>query len=179
MSAEATADPAPPPENCAPLVSTQQRRDGGGGVAGVTFDLKPLNPSSKYVKLNVGGSLHYTTVQTLTKQDTMLKAMFSGRMEVLTDSEGIWGSHKLFPTLLARNCTCEIFLISGLPKKSLETFETGWRQMLVTWERLREDILHCTFGFVYIFQIDTFLCLLSCGYILCSFMVFYLGRKIF
>ncbi|XP_072832922.2 BTB/POZ domain-containing adapter for CUL3-mediated RhoA degradation protein 1 isoform X1 [Pogona vitticeps] len=88
MSAEATADPAPPLENCAPLVSTQQRRDGGGGVAGVTFDLKPLNPSSKYVKLNVGGSLHYTTVQTLTKQDTMLKAMFSGRMEVLTDSEG-------------------------------------------------------------------------------------------
>ncbi|XP_043942254.1 BTB/POZ domain-containing adapter for CUL3-mediated RhoA degradation protein 1 isoform X1 [Protopterus annectens] len=55
---------------------------------GAAFDLKPLNPSSKYVKLNVGGSLHYTTVQTLTKQDTMLKAMFSGRMEVLTDSEG-------------------------------------------------------------------------------------------
>uniref|UniRef100_A0ACB8F963 BTB/POZ domain-containing adapter for CUL3-mediated RhoA degradation protein 3 n=1 Tax=Sphaerodactylus townsendi TaxID=933632 RepID=A0ACB8F963_9SAUR len=40
------------------------------------------------VKLNMGGSLHYTTVQTLTKQDTMLKTMFSGRMEVLTDSEG-------------------------------------------------------------------------------------------
>lgn len=45
--------------------------------------------SSKYVKLNVGGSLHYTTIGTLTKQDTMLRAMFSGRMEVLTDSEGI------------------------------------------------------------------------------------------
>lgn len=89
MSAEATADPVPPPEACAPLVPTQQRRNAGGGVAGATFDLKPLNPSSKYVKLNVGGSLHYTTVQTLTKQDTMLKAMFSGRMEVLTDSEGI------------------------------------------------------------------------------------------
>ncbi|XP_034337822.1 BTB/POZ domain-containing adapter for CUL3-mediated RhoA degradation protein 3-like [Crassostrea angulata] len=44
--------------------------------------------SSKYVKLNVGGSLHYTTIGTLTKQDTMLRAMFSGRMEVLTDSEG-------------------------------------------------------------------------------------------
>ncbi|XP_053120923.1 BTB/POZ domain-containing adapter for CUL3-mediated RhoA degradation protein 1 isoform X1 [Hemicordylus capensis] len=88
MSAEATADPALPADNCAPLVPIQQRRDGGGGVTGVTFDLKPLNPSSKYVKLNVGGSLHYTTVQTLTKQDTMLKAMFSGRMEVLTDSEG-------------------------------------------------------------------------------------------
>lgn len=44
--------------------------------------------SSKYVKLNVGGSLHYTTIGTLTKHDTMLRAMFSGRMEVLTDSEG-------------------------------------------------------------------------------------------
>ena len=44
---------------------------------------------SQYVKLNVGGSLHYTTIGTLTKHDTMLRAMFSGRMEVLTDSEGI------------------------------------------------------------------------------------------
>ncbi|KAK2833018.1 hypothetical protein Q5P01_016907 [Channa striata] len=44
--------------------------------------------SSKYVKLSVGGALYYTTIETLTKQDTMLKAMFSGRMEVLTDSEG-------------------------------------------------------------------------------------------
>ncbi|XP_006013738.1 BTB/POZ domain-containing adapter for CUL3-mediated RhoA degradation protein 1 [Latimeria chalumnae] len=71
--------------------------------AGATFDLKPLNPSSKYVKLNVGGSLHYTTVQTLTKQDTMLKAMFSGRMEMLTDSEGwilIDRSGKHFGTIL-------------------------------------------------------------------------------
>lgn len=45
------------------------------------------NPS-QYVKLNVGGCLHYTTIGTLTKNDTMLRAMFSGRMEVLTDSEG-------------------------------------------------------------------------------------------
>lgn len=42
---------------------------------------------SQYVKLNIGGSLHYTTIGTLTKHDTMLRAMFSGRMEVLTDSE--------------------------------------------------------------------------------------------
>ena len=42
----------------------------------------------QYVKLNVGGSLHYTTIGTLTKHDNMLRAMFSGRMEVLTDSEG-------------------------------------------------------------------------------------------
>ena len=47
---------------------------------------------TKYVKLNVGGSLHYTTIGTLnSKQDSMLRAMFSGRMKVLTDSEGmIW-----------------------------------------------------------------------------------------
>lgn len=45
--------------------------------------------SSQYVKLNVGGRLYYTTIGTLTKHnDTMLSAMFSGRMEVLTDSEG-------------------------------------------------------------------------------------------
>ena len=53
-----------------------------------TTSFKGASPSSKYVKLNVGGALYYTTMQTLTKPDTMLKAMFSGRMEVLTDSEG-------------------------------------------------------------------------------------------
>lgn len=42
----------------------------------------------KYAKLNIGGSLFYTTIGTLTKHDTMLKAMFSGRMNVLTDTEG-------------------------------------------------------------------------------------------
>uniref|UniRef100_A0A8C5K7Z4 BTB/POZ domain-containing adapter for CUL3-mediated RhoA degradation protein 2 pseudogene n=1 Tax=Jaculus jaculus TaxID=51337 RepID=A0A8C5K7Z4_JACJA len=42
---------------------------------------------NKYVQLNVGGSLHYTTVWALTWHDTMLKAMFSGHMEVLTDKE--------------------------------------------------------------------------------------------
>uniref|UniRef100_UPI00358E70B0 BTB/POZ domain-containing adapter for CUL3-mediated RhoA degradation protein 3-like n=1 Tax=Myxine glutinosa TaxID=7769 RepID=UPI00358E70B0 len=64
---------------------------------------KAVSPSSKYVKLNVGGALFYTTMQTLTKQDTMLKAMFSGRMEVLTDSEGwilIDRSGKYFGTVL-------------------------------------------------------------------------------
>lgn len=45
---------------------------------------------SQYVKLNVGGCLYHTTIATLTsKQDTMLRAMFSGRMEVLSDSEGL------------------------------------------------------------------------------------------
>lgn len=45
------------------------------------------NPS-QYVKLNIGGSLYYTTIGTLTKYNTMLGAMFSGKLEVLTDSEG-------------------------------------------------------------------------------------------
>jgi len=50
---------------------------------------KPTPLHTKYVKLNVGGSLFYTTLGTLTKRaDSMLRAMFSGRMEVLTDSEG-------------------------------------------------------------------------------------------
>lgn len=44
---------------------------------------------SQYVKLNVGGTLFYTTLGTLTKHDNMLRAMFSGRMEVLSDAEGM------------------------------------------------------------------------------------------
>ena len=43
----------------------------------------------KYVKLNVGNHLFLTSFDTLTKEDTMFKAMFSGRMEVVQDSEGI------------------------------------------------------------------------------------------
>lgn len=49
----------------------------------------------KYVKLNIGGSLYYTTIGTLTRKPcTMLEAMFSGRMEVLADSEGMYGVAK-------------------------------------------------------------------------------------
>lgn len=59
-----------------------------GNMSGsVTRQCIKGNPS-QYVKLNIGGALHYTTIGTLTKHDTMLRAMFSGRMEVLTDSEG-------------------------------------------------------------------------------------------
>lgn len=43
---------------------------------------------SKYVRLNVGGTLYYSTVQVLTRQDTLLRSMFSGKMEVFTDKEG-------------------------------------------------------------------------------------------
>ncbi|CAD6188645.1 unnamed protein product [Caenorhabditis auriculariae] len=41
-----------------------------------------------YVRLNVGGALYQTTLATLKKQDTMLRAMFSGRLEVLKDENG-------------------------------------------------------------------------------------------
>lgn len=43
---------------------------------------------SKYVKLNVGGSLHYTTVQTLSKEDSLLRRICNGGTEVTIDSEG-------------------------------------------------------------------------------------------
>lgn len=44
---------------------------------------------SKYVRLNVGGSLHYTTVQTLSKEDSLLRSMCNGLTEVTIDSEGV------------------------------------------------------------------------------------------
>ncbi|CDW58148.1 BTB 2 domain containing protein [Trichuris trichiura] len=68
-----------------------QRLDTGLDVVRVSNESKPLTIAgapSQYVKLNVGGYLYYTTVGTLTKQDSMLRAMFSGRMEVLTDPDG-------------------------------------------------------------------------------------------
>ncbi|KAF3700335.1 BTB/POZ domain-containing adapter for CUL3-mediated [Channa argus] len=43
---------------------------------------------SKYIKLNVGGSLHYTTVQTLSKEDSLLRSICNGGTEVTIDSEG-------------------------------------------------------------------------------------------
>lgn len=43
---------------------------------------------NKYVRLNVGGTLFYTTLHILTRQESELKAMFSGRKEVFTDREG-------------------------------------------------------------------------------------------
>ena len=40
------------------------------------------------VKLIVGGSFFVTTVGTLVKYESMLKAMFSGNHEIKTDHEG-------------------------------------------------------------------------------------------
>ena len=44
--------------------------------------------NQRYVKLNVGGRLFSTSIDTLTKQDNMLRAMFSGRMDLITDLDG-------------------------------------------------------------------------------------------
>jgi BTB/POZ domain-containing adapter for CUL3-mediated RhoA degradation protein len=46
------------------------------------------NQFGKYIKLNIGNHLFLSSFDTLTKEDTMFKAMFSGRMEVVQDSEG-------------------------------------------------------------------------------------------
>lgn len=88
------------PSVCRVVIYLQ--RDAGGAMSGEGC-LRPLSPSpgharpgakagpslgSAYVRLNVGGALYYTTVQVLTRQDGMLRAMFSGRMEVFTDKEG-------------------------------------------------------------------------------------------
>ncbi|OZC08437.1 BTB/POZ domain-containing adapter [Onchocerca flexuosa] len=77
---------------------------------------------SQYIKLNVGGALYQTTISTLTKHDSMLRAMFSGRNEVLTDVGGwvlIDRSGKHFGTILN-------FLRDGyvpLPECRVETAE--------------------------------------------------------
>lgn len=71
---------------------------------------------NKYVRLNVGGTLFYTTVQLLTKQDSMLKAMFSGKKEVFTDREGwilIDRSGKHFGTILSYLQEGTVTLVKG------------------------------------------------------------------
>lgn len=66
--------PPPPPLAC-PKTKTCSYR----GAVGL---------GNKYVRLNVGGNLFYTTLQVLTRENSMLKAMFSGKREVFTDKDG-------------------------------------------------------------------------------------------
>jgi BTB/POZ domain-containing adapter for CUL3-mediated RhoA degradation protein len=82
MSAEASAGSVAAASILATQVSghCSEEKGVGGGLAG-----------SKYVKLNVGGSLHYTTVQTLSKEDSLLRSMCNGGAEVTIDSEGKYG----------------------------------------------------------------------------------------
>jgi hypothetical protein len=74
-------------------VSLQASSSAGYGSASnchnpvkLVHTLSPLN--QRYVKLNIGGRLFSTSIDTLTKQDNMLRAMFSGRIDVSTDSDG-------------------------------------------------------------------------------------------
>lgn len=80
MSAEASvsgnaADSAQADVSQHAVMNTAEFRD--GGLQG-----------SKFIKLNVGGYLHYTTVQTLSKEDSLLRSMCNGGTEVTIDQEG-------------------------------------------------------------------------------------------
>ncbi len=55
----------------------------------IEASLNQMKSQGKYVKLNVGGALFYSTVGTLTKHDSMLRAMFSERIPLEKDDEGI------------------------------------------------------------------------------------------
>lgn len=75
---------------CIPPVDETEllKKDQGGEEEELKEVLETLKTQGTYVKLNVGGCLYYTTIGTLTKHDNMLRAMFSGRMEVQSDAEG-------------------------------------------------------------------------------------------
>ncbi|XP_067089115.1 BTB/POZ domain-containing adapter for CUL3-mediated RhoA degradation protein 1 [Osmerus mordax] len=84
MSAEASAQrmatsPVPVPLSASQGSASQgsEEKESGGALA-----------RSKYIKLNVGGSLHYTTVQTLSKEESLLRSMCDGGTDVAIDSEG-------------------------------------------------------------------------------------------
>lgn len=90
-----TIDKIEPPPSSSPEASSPTSTSTSApaliiSTPGMSGDHHPvIKYPSEYVKLNVGGSLHYTTISTLRKYDTMLRAMFSGRMDVQTDAEGI------------------------------------------------------------------------------------------
>lgn len=121
MSAEASG-PAAAAAGC-----VESPKPSGVEPGSPSYSLKPLTPNSKYVKLNVGGSLHYTTLRTLTGQDTMLKAMFSGRVEVLTDAGGMRAAGTraaLQPPVRSRfPVPSYLFLIQSLPPSPVLYFQ--------------------------------------------------------
>ena len=90
---EEILSPRPPPSPVIPI--TKPSRPGSSKSRSqkekdeeIEESLQRLKNQGKYVKLNVGGSLHYTTLGTLTKHDNMLRAMFSERIPLQTDDEG-------------------------------------------------------------------------------------------
>merc|ERR1711990_904455 len=53
-------------------------------------EIQNKNEFGRYIKLNVGGYLFTTTLSTLNYGETMLSAMFSGRMAVDQDDSGYY-----------------------------------------------------------------------------------------
>lgn len=80
---------------------------------------------SQYVKLNVGGTLFYTTIGTLTKSDNMLRTMFSGRMEVLTDAEGTFCETTESEAIDRYLCSTVIYFLQ-LMFPSISRVDTDW-----------------------------------------------------
>ena len=74
---------SPPPSRSTSVLTLASSKD-----EEIQESLRRLRSQGKYVKLNVGGSLHSTTIGTLTKDDNMLRAMFSGRIPPQMDEEG-------------------------------------------------------------------------------------------
>ncbi|KAG7266418.1 hypothetical protein CRUP_001983 [Coryphaenoides rupestris] len=87
MSAEASAARAAGLGAAASPVSLPPCPDAEGGRGDGCFGGRGLL-GSKYVKLNVSGSLHYTTVQTLSKEDSLLRSICTGDTEATIDREG-------------------------------------------------------------------------------------------
>lgn len=101
--------------------SVEASKPSGLEPGSAAYGLKPLTPNSKYVKLNVGGSLHYTTLRTLTGQDTMLKAMFSGRAEVLTDAGGMPRHPRLCAPPSSRSASAFLRPVSPYPLSTVQS----------------------------------------------------------
>ncbi|XP_008306845.1 BTB/POZ domain-containing adapter for CUL3-mediated RhoA degradation protein 2 [Cynoglossus semilaevis] len=75
-------------DSCLPLHHTQSICTATPVVCPKTRTCCHKGAVNKYVQINVGGTLFYTTLQILTSQDSVLKAMFSGKKEVFTDKQG-------------------------------------------------------------------------------------------
>lgn len=85
------AECVPTPDSPEPPSDEEYLPVGSGGEegeVGETVLYLKTKEHSRYIKLNVGGALFTTTLGTLLKEDNMLRAMFSGRMELQTDEEG-------------------------------------------------------------------------------------------
>ena len=89
----------------------------------------------RYAKLNVGGRLFATSMDTLTKQDNMLKAMFSGRLELVTDQDGY--------TLIDRSGKHFELILNYLRDEDLNIVDVEAMGELELYELLKEAKFYC------------------------------------